>query len=201
MHVFREETGTYPNVRNEFTPRPCMHCKNAPCVKVCPVGARFKREDGFILTDFERCIGCRLCQSACPYGVNYFNWKDPEKNQYYAWKEGEGDNLYGRGTLLDEVDGAVPPYKNPDLDKLYGEENRLVAGGSHFKGVMGKCTWCVHRVDNGQLPACVKICPFHALHFGDLDDSNSEISKLLARRKASRLLEDLGTEPFVYYLS
>jgi molybdopterin-containing oxidoreductase family iron-sulfur binding subunit len=66
MYVFRFEEGEYPNTHVWFLPRPCQHCDNAPCVKVCPVGARFKRYDGLVLTDFERCIGCRYCEVACP---------------------------------------------------------------------------------------------------------------------------------------
>ncbi len=65
MHVFRFEIEEYPNTRIAFLPRPCQHCDNPPCVKVCPVGARFKQENGLVLTDFDRCIGCRLCQVAC----------------------------------------------------------------------------------------------------------------------------------------
>lgn len=200
MVVFRQEKGTYPNVRVEFMPRPCMHCDNAPCVKVCPVGARYKREDGFVLTDFERCIGCRYCEVSCPYGVNYFNWKAPADNQYFNWRGGEGDNKFGTGKMKDYTGEAIPPYNNPDLKEKYGEENRLVAGGSHFSGVVGKCTWCVHRVEKGRKPACVEICPAFALHFGDLDDANSDVSKLLATKPSYRLLEELGTKPSVYYL-
>ncbi len=70
MYVFRYEEGEFPNTRVSFMPRPCMHCDNAPCVKVCPVGARYKRLDGLTATDHERCIGCRYCEVACPYGVN-----------------------------------------------------------------------------------------------------------------------------------
>ena len=78
MHVFRFEDGTFPDTRMSFLPRPCQHCDNAPCVKVCPTGARFKREDGLVLTDSERCIGCRYCEAACPYHARRFNWEQPE---------------------------------------------------------------------------------------------------------------------------
>lgn len=200
MYVFRWEEGKYPNVRVGFLPRPCMHCDNAPCVKVCPVGARYKREDGFVLTDFERCIGCRYCEVACPYGVNVFNWKHPKDGQYYDWKGGEGISLYGKGSVREYVGEAIPPYKNPDLDKKYGQEKRLVAGSGHFIGVIEKCTWCVHRVEKGLEPACVANCPVHALRFGDLDDPNSEVSKFLGDKKSFRLLEEIGTEPRVYYV-
>ncbi|OGC94408.1 MAG: hypothetical protein A2W25_01880 [candidate division Zixibacteria bacterium RBG_16_53_22] len=198
MYVFRLEKGKYPDVNWQFMPRPCMHCDNPPCVKVCPVGARFKREDGFTLTDFDRCIGCRFCEVSCPYGVNYFNWKKPKDNQYFAWHEEEGAGVYGSGSAGQIIGNAVVPYENPDHKKLYGE--RLVSGGAHYLGVVGKCTWCVHRVEKGLPPACVANCPVHALHFGDLDDPGSEVSNLLKRGNVWRLLEELGTEPRVYYL-
>lgn len=200
MHLFRFEEGEYPNVNVSYVPRPCMHCDNAPCVKVCPVGARYKREDGFVLTDYERCIGCRYCQVACPYGVNYFNWKEPARNQYYAWTDGEGQDVYGRGRIGDLIGDVVPPYKNPDLDKPHGKEGRLTAGGGHFVGVIEKCTWCVHRVEEGLKPACVANCPAFALHFGDLADPNSDVSTLLAKKGWFRLLEERGTGPSVYYV-
>ncbi len=198
MHVFRLEMGKYPNVNWLFMPRPCMHCDNAPCVKVCPVGARYKREDGLVLTDFDRCIGCRYCEVACPYSVNYFNWEKPVRNQYFDWKEGEGEDVYGTGGVQDYIGHAVPPYQNPDHEELYG--GRLVAGGGHYKGVIEKCTWCVHRLDKGLLPACVANCPAFALHFGDLDDPNSVVSRLLMKKRSFRLLEEVGTQPRVYYL-
>ncbi|MBC8231291.1 polysulfide reductase NrfD, partial [bacterium] len=86
MYVFRFEEGKYPNTRLLPLPRPCMHCDNAPCAKVCPVGARYKREDGLVATDWKRCIGCRYCMVSCPYGVNYANWKDSKKNLYMDWE-------------------------------------------------------------------------------------------------------------------
>ncbi|MFQ5987350.1 MAG: 4Fe-4S dicluster domain-containing protein, partial [Dehalococcoidia bacterium] len=185
MQLIRFEEGSYPNVTVGFLPRPCMHCDNPPCVKVCPTGGRFKREgDGLVLEDYNRCLGCRYCEVACPYGVNYLNWKRPEGNYYLDWKGG--------------VDGAIPPYDNPDHDRLYG--GRLVSGGGHFVGVMEKCTFCAHRLEKGLLPACVANCPVMALHFGDLNDPESEVSKLLAKNPFFRLLEELDTQPRVYYL-
>ena len=198
MHVFRYEEGEYPNSRFLSLPRPCMHCKNAPCVKVCPVGARHKDENWFTLTDFERCIGCRYCEVACPYNVNSFNWKNPKKNYYYDWDKTPTE--YGSGDVKDYSGGKVPPYRNPDLDKRHGKANRLTAGGGHFIGTMEKCTWCVHRVEKGLKPACVENCPVTALYFGDIDDENSDVSKLLARKKSFRLLEEMDTEPRVYYV-
>ncbi len=168
-----------------------MHCDNAPCVKVCPVGARYKRVDGLVATDFDRCIGCRYCEVACPYGVNYFNWKSPENNYYLDW---------GDKDLSPVTNGDSPPYKNPDLDKPYGQDQRRTAGGGQLKGVIEKCTFCVHRVENGLEPACVAECPVFALHFGDLDDPSSSVSKVLQRRPSFRLLEEAGTQPRVHYV-
>jgi len=191
MYVFRLEEGEYPNTKIQFMPRPCQHCDNAPCVKVCPVGARYKRADGLVATDWDRCIGCRYCEVACPYGVNYFNWKDPKKNYYLDWHDAEVQAVTG---------GALPPYDNPDLDARQGPEQRHIAGSGHVKGVIEKCTFCVHRVEKGLQPACVANCPAFALHFGDLDDPNSKVSQLLKKRQHFRLLEELNTQPRVFYL-
>lgn len=191
MHVFRFEEGEFPNTHVWFLPRPCMHCDNPPCAKVCPVGARYKREDGMVATDWERCIGCRYCEVACPYGVNYFNWKNPAENYYLNWND-QG--------LQAVTNGATPPYKNPDLGGRYGPEQRHIAGGGHLKGVVEKCTFCVHRVEKDLAPACVANCPLFALHFGDLDDPNSYVSQLLERKPSFRLLEEQGTKPRVHYV-
>ncbi|GMR09282.1 MAG: 4Fe-4S dicluster domain-containing protein [Anaerolineae bacterium] len=184
MHVFRFEDGTYPDTRVRFMPRPCMHCENPPCVDACPTGARFTREDGLVATDFETCIGSRYCQAACPYGVNYFNFDEPSGRYYLDW-----DNT------------VVPPYANPSLDVPYGEEQLKVAGGGKARGVIEKCTFCVHRVEDGRLPACAAVCPTNAIHFGDLDDPNSEVSKLLAESESFRLMHRFGTKPKVHYIN
>ncbi|MBI4201520.1 MAG: 4Fe-4S dicluster domain-containing protein [Chloroflexi bacterium] len=193
MYVFRLEEGEYPATQVRFMPRPCMHCDNAPCVKVCPVGARYKREDGLVATDWARCIGCRYCEVACPYGVNYFNWKHPEKNQYLDWDAPAAE------ALARVTNGAAPPYKNPDLDQPM-KDGRKTAGASHLKGVVEKCSFCVHRVEKGLQPACVANCPAFALRFGDLDDPNSVVTRLLARNTSFRLEEEDNTRPRVYYI-
>ena len=194
MYVFRFEEGRYPDMQVRYLPRPCMHCDNAPCVKVCPVGARYKREDGLTATDWDRCIGCRYCQVSCPYSVNYFNWKDPKKNQYLDWKTPEAVEV------RQATKGVIPPYKNPDLEERYGKEKRYIAGSGHVKGVMEKCTFCVHRVEKGLMPACVSSCPVGALIFGNLNDPETEASRLLRQKRFFRLEEGLGTEPRVYYV-
>jgi len=194
MHVFRLEEGEYPDTKMSFLPRPCQHCNNAPCVKVCPVGARYKREDGLVLTDFDRCIGCRYCEVACPYGVNFFNWRNPDE----AWDEYQVP--FDDPDLMPVTGGVIPSYKNPDHDRLHGPEQRLTSGSAHFKGVMEKCTFCVHRVEQGLLPACVDTCPVGALKFGDIEDEGSPISTFLRNKESFQLLEELGTDPSVVYV-
>ncbi len=193
MHVFRFEEGKYPDVRVRFMPRPCMHCENPPCEKACPVDARFQRQDGLVATDWEACKGYRYCHAACPYGVNYFNWNEPKDRQYLDWESSS--------ELAQATGGMTPPYKNPDLDQPYGTESRRIAGGGHKVRVIEKCTFCVHRVEKGLGPACAANCPVTAIHFGDLDDPNSDVSRALGSKRSFRLREEYGTSPKVYYLS
>jgi len=178
QEVIKNKSGDYPEVKYEFLPRPCMHCEDPPCVKVCPVGATYQNEDGVVLQRYERCIGCRYCAVACPYGVRYFNWSQP---QFSTQRQ---ENL-----------------------------NPLVPARS--KGVMEKCTFCIHRVelakekarnenreikDGEIMPACVEACCNKARFFGDLNDKDSKVSELVRSRRAFKLLEELGTEPKVVYL-
>jgi molybdopterin-containing oxidoreductase family iron-sulfur binding subunit len=165
--------GTFPNVEMAYLPVACQHCDDAPCVKVCPVGATFRRDDGAILIDYERCIGCRYCIAACPYGIRVFNWGDAER---------EPDFTVGYGKDYRTTDG------------------RLVFTPDRPVGVVEKCTLCVERIDVGEQPFCVEVCPVGARIFGDLDDTSSEVSTIVAQEGATQLLPDLGTEPRIYYL-
>ncbi len=75
--VIPGNAGVFPNVTARYIPRPCMHCEDSLCVKVCPVKATYKNEEGTVLVDYDRCIGCRFCTVACPYATRYFNWYEP----------------------------------------------------------------------------------------------------------------------------
>ncbi len=201
MHVFRFEKNKFPNTRIWFIPRPCMHCEDPACVKVCPFGATYKDDKDRTMQNAERCIGCRYCMQACPYGVRSFNYKIPAKNQYMDW---QGEEF---AAIKSAIGDANPPYQNPDLDLEYrlGQEGSLedkakIAGGGKLTGVVEKCTFCVQRVENGKLPACVANCPTKTLTFGNLKDPKSEVSKILAKNPSYTLLPDMGTHPHVYYV-
>ena len=175
--VIEEETGSYPNVSRKFLPKPCMQCDNPPCVAVCPVEATYKRPDGVVAIDYDRCIGCRYCITACPYGARTFDF-----GEYYT-----------RGTP------AMQPYetKRPSFD--YGEAWTRRGTGSPV-GNTRKCHFCLHRVEQGVLPACVTTCIGRATFFGEANDPESLVSQVISRPNAHRLREELGTRPSVYYL-
>lgn len=173
--------GKAGRLQMSFLPVSCQMCENAPCQKVCPVGATYTDELGVVLVDYERCIGCRYCMSACPYGVRQFNWQDAKKAKQQAGYMSGYD--YG--------------YPEDQRDK----DDRLVYTQDRPQGVVEKCTFCAQYTQNGQLPACVRSCPSKARIFGDLDDPDSEISRLVAERQTFRLLEELGTSPKVFYLA
>lgn len=143
--VKQVEVGKYPNVKRPSLPRLCNHCDEPSCVKVCPTEASYIRpEDGTVQIKENRCIGCRLCISACPYNSRFSH---PEKE------------------------------------------------------IVNKCTFCIHRVDNGLDPACVNTCQGNARIFGDLNDPNSEVRRLLSKEPVVTLKPELGTEPRVFYIA
>jgi len=149
VHTYEQTTGCGSS-RTVHFPRSCLHCEQPACVSVCPTGASYKRtSDGIVLVDEDKCIGCKLCSWACPYGAREF-----------------------------------------DTDV----------------GVMKKCTLCVDRIYNQNLPevdrvpACVATCPTGARHFGDLGDPNSAVSQLVAARGGVDLMPELDYRPTNKYL-
>lgn len=174
--VMKYTIGEYPNVSQAFLPRPCMQCDNPPCVPVCPVDATWKRADGIVVIDYDICIGCRYCITACPYGARVFDWglywtkHSPELEPYETDPSYEYDVPWPR-------EGEESPIHNTR-----------------------KCHFCTQRIENGILPACVTTCNGRATYFGDLNDPDSLVSKLVASPYVRRLKEDLGTEPKVFYI-
>lgn len=155
-----------------WMPKKCFQCDNPPCVKVCPVGATYKRSDNIILIDNHRCIGCRFCMAACPYSARVFNWGKPVQSE-------EVENLeYSPETSTPSVIGTVE-----------------------------KCDFCPDLLRQKKLPPCITSCPNGVLYFGDANEdtvTNGEetlrLSQLLQDKGGYRYLEELGTQPNVYYL-
>jgi molybdopterin-containing oxidoreductase family iron-sulfur binding subunit len=170
--------GEYPRVKMRLLPRPCMHCDEPPCVKVCPVGATFKSEEGIVGQVYRRCIGCRYCTTACPYTVRYFNWYPPE------WPEEMKKGL------------------NPDVSaRTKGVVEKCSFCHHRLMRAKDQAKYEGRQLRPGEyMPACAESCPAKAIIFGDLDDPASEVSQLASSRRAFRLLDDLGTEPKVIYL-
>lgn len=166
-----EDTAPY------WMPATCMHCDKPACVTVCPVDATFKRKDGLVLIDNERCIGCRFCMAACPYSTRVFNWSEPDQ-QFELNQQ-----------LIREQ--SSPEY----------------CGVPSLMGTVDKCDFCPHMINKGELPHCVTACPNGVFYFGDKYEdtvTNGEetlrLGKLLKEKAGYRLMESLGTEPSVYYL-
>jgi len=138
----------------------CNQCSNPPCVRVCPTKATFQRPDGIVAMDMHRCIGCRFCMAACPYGSRSFNWIDPRP-------------------YIENISSHVP---------------------TRTKGVV-ECNFCTERLAEGKPPACVEAAgATGALVFGDLEQENSDVRKLLDAHFTIRRKPELGTEPAVYYI-
>jgi phenylacetyl-CoA:acceptor oxidoreductase subunit 1 len=148
----------------------------APCVEVCPVKATYVRPDGLVVMDYDRCIGCRYCQVACPYDARKFNWEAyTQLNPYIP--------TWGIAEVARRPRGVVEKctFCRHRIDA--GLKNGLVPG-----------------VDPEATPACVNVCPVNARTFGDLKDPESDISKLIADNTTIVLREELGTRPSVYYI-
>ena len=161
---------------NFFMTRPCLHCQEAPCVKVCPVGATWVREDGLVAMDYDRCIGCRYCEVACPYDVRRFNWEKVEDENEYV-------STWGTPEVARRKRGVVEKctFCSQRIDRAY--ETGLTPG-----------------IDPQVTPACVNICPVGARVFGNANDPDSPVSKWLQENNTFRLREDFGTEPKVHYI-
>jgi Fe-S-cluster-containing dehydrogenase component/DMSO reductase anchor subunit len=170
------EAGSFPNVSRTFVPVGCQHCADPPCMHVCPTTATRQRADGIVTIDYDICIGCAYCEVACPYQARFL-----VHGESFA---------YGAAAMQNEVE-------REDLARV---------------GVAQKCSFCSDRIDFGlengltpgrdprATPACVNACIADALCFGDVDDPESNVSRLLRQSRTFRMHAELGTEPSFYYL-
>ncbi|MBI4564380.1 MAG: 4Fe-4S dicluster domain-containing protein [Planctomycetes bacterium] len=178
LQFLPQAEGTYPNVAAALQPMMCQQCDRPACTYVCPVSATYPNPQGIVAQIYWRCIGCRYCINACPYTTKWFNWWEPQ------WA------------------GNTAKATNPDVELRQ-------------KGISEKCLFCSHRLQRAKeraraerrplasheyVPACVEACPTGAIVFGDLEDPQSEVSKLARSPRAFRVLEELGTKPKVIYL-
>ena len=178
--VLEKEQGEYPTVTRTFLPVVCNHCKEPPCVEVCPTGATSKRDDGIVIVNFDECIGCRSCLIVCPYQQRSF--LDNDQTEYFP----------GQG---------LTPYE------VLGKKFKKYQKGTVFKCdfCREKIDKALDRsmepgIDREATPACVLACPARARYFGDIDDPGSEVSCLIRDKKGFQLHPEFSTEPSVYYL-
>ncbi|OGA43355.1 MAG: hypothetical protein A3G24_20325 [Betaproteobacteria bacterium RIFCSPLOWO2_12_FULL_62_13] len=202
--------GSFPNAVHVVMPVLCNHCSNAPCVEACPVRPKaiFKTPEGITMYDNERCIGCRFCQKACPYsnmeldekslnGETYsvisFNAFDANTQPQWSDTSAMIPGATASGAETAKAAGAATPA----LNQFAGGDVQPI----RRSGIIEKCNFCYQRVSNGMQPVCVEVCPAKARIFGDQDDPNSEIAKVLKAEKSFRLQEEKGTKPNVHYIN
>lgn len=168
--VMQESEHTAPY----FMPKPCQHCDNPPCVAVCPVDATFKRQDGIVLIDNERCIGCRFCIAACPYSARLFHWEEP---------------------LMAESDKGKPYNIELNVPQRKGTITKCLFSSDRLRE--GKLPYCVSACPNG-------VYYFGDENQDAVTNGTTKetfrLSELLRVNAGYQLMAELGTKPRVYYL-
>lgn len=195
---FKELEHPSDNPQVTFQPMMCQHCNHAPCETVCPVAATTHSSEGLNQMTYNRCIGTRYCANNCPYKVRRFNWFN------YSDSTDEGREFQHVNVTM-----------NSDLGKMVLNPDVTVRA----RGVMEKCSMCVQRIQAGKLKAkmekrrvedgdiitaCASVCPTDAIVFGDMNDQNSKITKVLEEENEDRsyhVLGELNVKPNVNYLS
>jgi Fe-S-cluster-containing dehydrogenase component len=179
MDMITVYEGEYPNIRVRRIPKPCYHCDNPPCTRVCPVHATYINEEGLVAQIYHRCIGCRYCMAACPFTAKVFNWYRPE------WPK-EYENCH-----------------NPDVSRrMVGVVEKCSFCAHRLLKIKEQADLEDRDIQDGEyLPACAESCPADAIHFGDLENKEGLVYRLSHSSRAFRDMEDLGVEPKVIYLS
>jgi molybdopterin-containing oxidoreductase family iron-sulfur binding subunit len=175
------ESGEYPHVAKQMYSVMCNHCKSAICVKVCPTGATTRREDGIVVVNDKKCVGCRYCLVACPY----------QQRTYYD-SDGKTGYFPGQGlTELEKIGQDLYPLERGAVVKCTFCVERIEEGLR--KGLEP-------GVDREATPACVNNCPAKARHFGDLNNPGGKVAFIIRQRKGFVLHPEFGTEASVYYV-
>jgi Fe-S-cluster-containing dehydrogenase component len=159
-------------------------------VPVCPVKATWRRPDGITTIDYDKCIGCRYCITACPYHA-----RTSDFGEYYTDGAAEGapvgeDRVYF---------GPHAPWEDQPSHE-YAKHWQRSGGKNSPKGNARKCHFCLHRLEVGQLPMCATTCIGRATYFGDANDPDSLVAELITRNQVQTLLPHMGTKPRVYYI-
>ena len=169
LQIYEQQT---PGGGSFFQPTPCYQCENAPCVNVCPVGATYHNEDGIVLIDHLRCIGCRFCMAACPYQRRFFNWGDP--------------NLPPEAAFASYSPEYPVPAKRGTVIKCMFCVHRLRLG--RLPACSEGCP--MRAIYMGDLNEDVATNGLEVV----------QLSTFLAENNAYRYKEELGTQPRVYYI-
>lgn len=173
QHVFPDQV--HDQMPASITEAPvlvlCNHCESPPCVRVCPTQATWKRdEDGIVMMDMHRCIGCRYCMAACPYGSRSFNWKDPRE---FIDTDAEGN-----------FHSDYPTRTRGVVEKCNFCAERL------REGLEPACVEAANQVPGGE----------GSMVFGNLADPNSEVNQVLSSERTIARRVALGTGPNVFYI-